>query len=347
MNVSPDEEASEKSSVLSAALKASNTAVKSVIALNWRNDRLNHNELPPELLKNRHHVAIYLMPKTFMNLNRPMASEFAELWQFGKSRTHQVEKAGSNPQKPLSICHFKLSEFGSSATVKTAVSSILEKSIATLPQMAGVETGFDERWDALRSVATEIAQQNVKTDSWSVPTPSFEATLEYPLMFLEKRAIGTDTYVVNGESPLSSDAYGAIGAFAARAYFEAVLSKKTGDDRLFVKPTRVGVRIWDDYDFNDSSDLMKALSFVFGKYASQFLGFWNEEKSGEAIILQNHDFRTFREQFMPVYNSQIPAPVRPMVCQDFSPVSEFAIRTIEGGAEYPLAGFRLSMLGKV
>lgn len=335
MDVPTGEGAGEKPSMLSAALKA---PVKSV-ALNWSYGSLKRGELPPELLKNRHHVAIYLLPKTFMNLNCPMASEFAELWQFGKSRTRRVEQVGSDPRKPLLICRFRQSEFDSSATVKRVVSSMLEKTISTLPQMAGVETGFDERWDALRTVATKIAKQHSKDDYWSAPTPSFEATIEDPVMALEKRAIGTDTYVANGESPLSSDTYGAIGPFAARAYFEAVLSKKAGDERLYVRPTRVGVRIWDDYDFNDDSNWMKALSIVFGKHASQFLGFWNEMSSDEPIILQNHHFRSFREQFMPIYNRLTPAPVRPMVCQDFSPVSEFAVRAVEGGAEYPLVGF--------
>jgi len=343
MQAPPTEGSGEKPSVLSAALKASKTAVKSVVALNWSNGSLSRGELPPELLKNRHHVAIYLLPRTFMNLNCPMASEFAELWQFGKSKTRQLEQVRADPKRPLFVCRFRLSEFDSSATVKRVVSSMLEKSIATLPQMAGVETGFDERWDALRTVATKVAKDHSKEDHWSVPTPSFEATIEDPVMLLEKRGIGTDTYAANGESPLSSDAYGAIGPFAARAYFEAVLSKKAGDDRLFVKPTRVGVRIWDDYDFNDNSLLMKALAIVFGKYASQFLGFWNEANSNEAIMLQNHDFQTFREQFMPVYNSQTPPPARPLVCQEFSPVSEFAIRVVEGGVEYPLVGFNAAV----
>lgn len=334
MLASPDEGGTNGPNILSAALKASTTAAKSVVALTWSSGNLKGSELPAELLTNRAHVAIYLLPRTF-GTKFPMASEFAELWQYGSSKKHQLEQVGQKPTR--SICRFQLSEFDGSATVKRVVSATLEKAIATLPQMSRGETAFDERWEHLRTFAANVAARRKKEDEWSEKSPDFEATVENPMILLETRGPGTDTYAANGENPLNSDAYAAIGPFAARAYLEAEISKKAGDDRVFVKPTRVGVRIWDDYDFNDNR-AMSILSSVFGKYASQFLGLWNDADKDEVIVLQNSDFRTFREQFMPVYNNQKPPPERKMICQDFSPVSNFATRAIDTGVEYELLG---------
>lgn len=56
------------------------------------------------------------------------------------------------------------------------------------------------------------------------------------------------------------------------------------------------------------------------------------------VVLRNIDFRSFREEFMPVYNKQSLAPARKLTCEDFSSVSDFSIRAVEGGAEYPLPG---------
>lgn len=327
----------EQTSILSAALTSATKSVKSALAMKWSSGSLKARELPPELTKNRAHLAIYLLPRAFASLNCPMASEFAELWQFGSSKKRRIEQVKqSYPNPTLSICRFRQSEFGTSETLKTVVSATLEKGIATLPQMAFGEFALDERWTTLRTVAKAVATNHKKEDQWSEPTPSFESTLLNPVMVLEKRGITTETYAFNGELPLTSDAYGAIGPCAVRAYLEAILSKKAGDDRIFVKPTRVGVRIWDDYDFEDS----KLLTKVFGHLTSQFLGIWNDVDTDEAVFLQNVDFQTFREQFKPAYNNQRPAPARPMVCQDFSAVSDFATRLVQGGVEYPLWGLK-------
>ena len=297
-------------------------------------------ELPPELTRNRAHLAIYLLPRAFSSLGSPMASEFAELWQFGTSKRRKIEKTSRPyPKLPLRICRYRLSEFGGSETLKTVVSAVLQKAIDTLPQMASAETALDERWQELRRIAKTTADSNKKNDHWSVATPSFIGVLENPLVSVEKRGISTDTFIANGEMPLSSDAYCAIGPFAARAYLEAVLSKKAGDDRIFVKPTRVGVRIWDDYDFKDDepdSQMAKLMSKVLGRLTSQFLGVWQDTDSDDVVVLQNSDFQSFRKEFMPVYNSQSPAPVRKLICEDYSSVSDFATRMIEGAADYPL-----------
>src|SRR5690606_23405684 len=128
MQVAPNGGNSEKPNILSAALSATTKAAKSVVALNWNSGSLKAGELPPELTKNRAHLAIYLLPRAFASLNCPIASEFAELWQFGSSkkrRIDQVKQAYPNPA--LSICRFKLSEFGGSETIRTVVGAMLEK----------------------------------------------------------------------------------------------------------------------------------------------------------------------------------------------------------------------------
>lgn len=335
----------DQPNILAAALTSATKAAKSVSTLKWSSRSLKAGELSTELTKNRAHLAIYLLPRAFASLNCPMASEFAQLWQFGSSKKRQIESIKqSYPTPNLSVCRFKQSEFGASETIKTVVSSMLERSIATLPQMALVVSTLDTRWNEVRATAKAMAAKYKDKDQWSESTKSFESILIKPPMLLETYGISPDIYIAHGEWPLNSDAFGAIGSFAVRAYLEALLSKKAGDDRIFVKPTRVGVRIWDDYDFKDfdNPDSLKAklLSKVFGRLTSQFLGRWADVDTDEAVILQNSDFQTFREQFKPIYNIQKPAPAKQMVCQDFSAVSDFVIRPVEGGAEYPLWGVK-------
>lgn len=332
----------EKLDILSAALSSATKAVTTPVAMKWSSRSLKAGELPPELTKNRAHLAIYLLPRAFASLGCPMASEFAELWQFGSSKRRRIERIGRPYPKPeLLICRYTLSEFGGSETIKTVVNGVLQKAIDTLPQMASSDSALDERWQELRRIAKEAARINKEKDHWTESTPSFVGVLENPVVRVEAREIGTAAYIANGEFPLGSDAYGAIGPFAARAYLEAVLSKRAGEDRIFVKPTRVGVRIWDDYDFKDFDDpnskKAELLSKVFGRLTSQFLGIWNDADGDDVVVLRNSDFRSFREQFMPVYNSQSPAPARKMTCEDYSSVSDFTTRHVEGGAEYPLS----------
>ena len=106
---------------------------------------------------------------------------------------------------------------------------------------------------------------------------------------------------------------------------------------MFVKPTRIGVRIWDDYNFNDPKlDSHSSLAKVIGRLTSQLLGVWNDTDTDDSILLQNADFQSYRNEFMPLYNRQNPPPQRKMICQDYSPVSDFATHIIETGAEYPL-----------
>lgn len=331
----------ERPNILSAALSSATKAATAPVAMRWSSRTLKAGELPPELTKNRAHLAIYLLPRAFTSLNCPMASEFAELWQFGTSKRRKIEKIGRPyPKSPLMICRYKLNEFSGSETIKNVVDGVLQKAIDTLPQMVSGETASDDRWLELRRIAKDFAARHKKDDNWSEATRSFIGVDEDPVVRLEKRAISTETFLLNGENPLTSDAYGAIGPFAARAYLEAVISKKAGDDRIFVKPTRVGVRLWDDYDFKDFDDpdskKAKLMSKVFGRLTSQFLGIWQDTDSDDVVVLQNSDFRTFREQFMPIYNRQVPAPPRKLTCEDFSSVSDFAVKDVAGNVEYPL-----------
>jgi hypothetical protein len=334
----------ERPDPLSAALNAAKKAATSVIALKWSSGGLKASELPPELVTNRIHLAIYLLPRAFAALDCPVASEFAELWLFGNSKKRRIDRVKQIQPKPdLPVSRFQIAEFGKSPTITNVVELMLKTGVATLPQMAGAEYALDSRWANLRAIAQSVAKGHRNKDQWSQPGPGFEGKILDPDILTEIYPITRGTYLMNGESPLSSDAYGALGDCAARAYLETVLSKKSGDDRIFVRPTRVGVRIWDDYNFTDDPGhwSAKLLSKVLPQAVSQFLGSWEDAGTGgEPIILQNSDFQSFREKFKPIYNNQKPSPERPLVCQDFSPVSHFATRAVEGGAEYPLWGIR-------
>lgn len=333
-----------RSPVLSAPLAAATaTTITPASALKWSNNAPKQSELQPELLKNRAHLAIYLLPDAFAELKMPMASMFASIWLYGSAGNRKTETVVSDEPKggKLSILRFALSDFSSSATFNRVVQATLDKAVSTLPQMALAEQTDDERWVALRRIAGEIASKYRKKDVWSEATSGFQSKLQHPDVVLEKRGITTDTFIFNGEFPTGSDCYGALGPFAVRSYLDAVISKKGGDDSIYVTPTRVGVRVWDSYDFSDENwDPTSLLSQILGRQASQFLGIWPDPETAKMIVLTNADFRSFRDQFMPVYNSTKPPPKPPMVCGDFKAVSDFAIKPIPNPVDYLLPNMK-------
>lgn len=349
MTVSPRLQGSQaplesRSPVLSAPLAAATATTSTpASALKWSNNSSKQSELPPELLKNRAHLAIYLLPNAFADLKMQMASKFANVWLYGSAGNRKVETAVSNEPKggKLSILRFALSEFNSSTTFNRVVRATLDKAGSTLPQMALAEQTDDERWVALRRIAGEIASKYRKKDVWSEATSGFQSKLQHPDVVLEKRGITTDTFILNGEFPTGSDCYGALGPFAVRSYLDAVISKKAGDDSIYVTPARVGARVWDSYNFSDESwDPTSILSQILGRQASQFLGIWPDPETAKMIVLTNADFRSFRDQFMPVYNATKPPPKLPMICGDFSAVSDFAIKPIPNTVEYVLPNMK-------
>lgn len=160
-----------------------------------------------------------------------------------------------------------------------------------------------------------------------------------PDVLLETRQIDTATYLANGESPLKSDAYAAMGPCAVRSYFWADIKKRSGDEKTYVRPKRVGIRIWDDYNFRDD-DWISNLGGLSG-IASQFLGVWANSADGSYIVLQNSDFNAFREKFMHRYNEFLDSrrSGKPrLVCHDFSSFSDYMEVDVASTIEYPLLG---------
>jgi hypothetical protein len=319
------------------ALKAPLNAALDLASLRWDSRVLAKDELPDELLAMKHQVFIFLLPRVFESLNFSMASFFSSLWLFGKGKMGDVKKDDGLPGSYY--WRFKLGDFNKSATLSMEVKSTLDKNLNVLPQMGTPASADDNRWQNLRLVASSIKKRHKKAEQWSESTRDYRSISVMPDVLLEYRQIDTGTYISDGENPLNSDAYAALGHCAVRAYLWAEIKKQPKDDRIFVRPKRIGVRVWDKYDFEDRQWVSNLGSL--SNLASRFLGFWADASDGSRIVLRNSDFKAFKDNFMPRYNKFLDSKRsnKPrLVCRDFAVFSEYVEVDINSTSEYPLIG---------
>ncbi|KAA9385722.1 hypothetical protein [Neorhizobium galegae] len=325
--------------VLSGAVKSAAAAVVGApleAALRWDDRLLEDGEIPDVFLPDRRMVLIFLLPRVLKALGLPMASFYASLWQYGhgeygslKERTPYLEDWYWRP---------KLSDFMDSTTVAVGVSSFIDQLISELPTMEAL-IGNWERWEQLRTIARELRANHKGEDTWVETPPDYRGTIGNPFIYLGHKSVNTADFVLKGESITESDAYVALGPFGLRAYMHADILKKPGDERLFVSPKRVAVRIYDSYGFTDGG-LDQVLGAMLGFRATQFLGRWANTQTGEKIALANDDFNRYRQDFKPIYNSYLESKSgnrSRLVCRDFETFSDYIERDVAGN-QYALAG---------
>jgi hypothetical protein len=265
-----------------------------------------------------------------------MASFYSSLWQFGQGEYGSLKEIAPNQGnwhwKP------KLNDFMDSLTVADSVSSLLDEIVTDLPKMEVLNE--DSRWcREVRKQAKALRQDHAGEEAWFWTSEDYRDVLVNPSIYLGYNPVTTTDFLVRGEKITESDAYGALGPFGLRAYLSADISKKAGDERIYVSPKRVAVRIYDEYGFTDSGK-DQVLGFLLSARASQFLGNWTDAENGEEISLANEDFTRYRNDFRPIYNSFLDSKSdnRPhLVCRDFETFSEYIERDVTG-AQYVLAG---------
>jgi len=321
-----------------SVLRAARNAALGVPALKWENKALSKGDLPEDLLVNRNLVLIYLLPKIFAKLDFRMSSFNSSLWQYGKGDLGKLNRNTTLPGTEY-YWQFKTSDFDQSITVKKALRSTLNTNVNLLSKIGSTEGITDERWGKLRSFAADATVRNKEKASWSVGTPDYRNAVTSPAIYLGYTAWNTADFLVNGEMPNRSDAYGAMGPFATRSYLHADIKKYSGDETIYVKPKRVGVRIWDSYDFNNNDWVGSLVGFLASGRASQFLGSWLNPADASAIVLQNADFIEFRNKFMPRYNQFLEekrSGLPRLQCKDFYSFSEYVEKEITAPDEYAL-----------
>jgi hypothetical protein len=325
-----------------AAINAATKVVGDRFPMEW-DGRLAKKRLPEALLSDKRYAVIFMLPKIFYNLRLFIASELATVWLWGGIESRQVRHEGD-----VRYIRFRLKEFGGSETISTMVPWRLKSNAELLSTMSSAESIRDARWKYLRAEVEAAIQKNAGRDTWNSLTPDNEGKINHPMVSLENYQVSKSSYFQHGESLTSSDAFAAMGSCAIRSYLTARIIKKSGDNGIYIRPLSVKTRVWDDYDFEDSTgvsirsvqDAAKDKDFSGLFSYSQYLGSWEDISNGEMISLSNLDYRNFSEVFKKQYNKYAEASgsKRMLVCKNFHSVSDYLSQDVSGQGEYPLYG---------
>lgn len=327
--------------VLRPALSYARQAILEYATLPFDGQLLGKGELPTELMTKPNLVLIYLLPRIFRRLGKPQAAQFNEIWQHGDARFKGLKLDARIEGSPYYWLYASEQFLRISPTFRATVSSVLKENVDALSRIGTPYGSIESRWRNLRDFARKLRSANKNKKEWRALSPDFRSTVAHPKILLETQEVTSATYALSGEDPMRSDAYAAVGPSAVRSYLFAEFRKQDGDDNIYVLPRRVGVRIWDDYGFNDSG-ILDYLSGLFANgEASQFLGNWRDKKGESTISLHNSDFEEYRSWFMPLYNQFLEkrraGPEKRLRCTDFHPISTWIEEEIKTPTEYPLS----------
>lgn len=319
------------------AVDAAVSAAVDALTIDWERGLLREGELPKTLQNDPAMVLIFLLPRIFRRLDPPrrMAAVCAELWQYGKSENWRLRSESQLPGTGK-FWKFDPKIFDGSDTLSHHVRSLLDDCAGKLALMESPAGRVGSGWSAIREFAEQLRRERQKLDAWTASSPSYRDVLARPRINLENRGVTTLDYLARGEFPLHSDAFGALGAFGLRSYVQGEFRKKSGDPKIYFKPARLAVRIWDSYDFKDAEAVTELGKAVAKIQPSQPLGRWKESASRQATYLTNSDFETFRNSFMPKYNDyllKIRSNRPRLFCEDFLSISEYIERPLSGHGE--------------
>lgn len=323
------------------ALFVAREATLQYASLKWDSGVLQQDELPPELMAKPNLVLIYLLPRMFRKLGFPQAAQFNEIWQHGTAGFKGLKLDAKLEGSPY-YWMFSWAQFAKiSPALRTIVADVMKDNVDALPRLGTPQGEPEVRWKDLRDFARGLRRKYRGKNAWKESSPDYRWTLTYPRIPLETRPMTTAIYWLNGENPVKSDAYAAIGPCAVRSYLFADFRKQDGDDNIYVRPRRVGVRVWDDYNFNDSSMFDYISGLIADGEASQFLGKWKNRADGSTVTLHNSDFEEYRTWFAPLYNQHLEkkraSPEKMLKCTDFHAVSTWVEEEIKTPDEYPVS----------
>ena len=294
------------------------------------------NELPPSLRNNPKFVMIYYLPRVLSEIDKPLASRLMTLWQYGKAKgTIPLDQ---NSLLPLKNFHkFSPMLLKSSSVFEMALQAFLLDRVGALTQLGSEQLKTEQQWEKFRIEAKKLISKNLRKDAWEEQTGNYLLSVADPPIPIGFKSFGLVDYISAGKSPMSSDAYFSLGECAFRACLQGKFIKKPGDPLIYFSPIKVGVRIFDNYDFSDSVSFKTLVDFFVGGSFSQYLGTW-ASTTDTAIILQNADFAGFREEFRKSYNSFLDSTRSAkdrLVCKDFHPISDFVEQVVDP-VEYAL-----------
>lgn len=324
---------------LSPPLQFARKVVNDYATTKWDGSVLRKNELPPELLEKPELVLIYLLPRIFRKLGKPFAAQFNEIWQYGPRRFQGLRYDRSLGASKYHWI-FSWDQFSrASPALNSVVRELLADDVSAFSRLQSEQGPLEPRWKELRNYVNRIKAAKRGKRGWIVTTVDYRSTITYPEIPLTQLQMDTSMYWRRNEDPIRSDAYAAIGPCAVRTYVSASFRKDEGSDDVFMLPKRIGVRIWDDYNFGDSaSDRLQGI--LLSGELSQFLGNWYDKRTGANIALHNSDFREYKSWFEPRFNSYIrrlgASPSEMLNCTDYHPISTYSEKTLSG--EYKLPG---------
>ncbi|WP_213290552.1 hypothetical protein [Bradyrhizobium sp. sGM-13] len=333
------------------ALRFAGRAALDTVTTRWDSQVLGDNELPPELRTEERFLLIFLLPRLLKLQGATLAHNCAMRWQYGQGPGREFKVIAVKGRKPIKYWTFKLSQIGKSVTLMSAIDEVLLEAVKAIEELAAPTAAKSARWEKLFTLASQLAKDN-KKPAWTKAVGDYRTQMDHPSYPILIRNVSDEDYIEHQEHPLQSDAFKAIGKCAIRAYLHGQLIKRDGSPDIKFKPERVGVRIWDDYDFVDGalSDWSsiknlragESLGFLLTGRYSQPLGRW-QQKGKDPYILQNADFADYRNLFRPKYNEWLNKRSGNhkkddgyLVCEDYSSVSEFKEFLIKTGAEYKL-----------
>jgi hypothetical protein len=315
------------------ALAYAHSAAMKYASLKYDGGILEKSELPPELMTRPALVLIHFLPRIFKKLGMPNAALFNEIWRHGPTRFRGLKRDASLEGSPY-YWVFSWAQFSKiSPALEAALSGAVLENIKALKNILSEQGSQDPRWKRLKTFVGDVR----KKKEWKGLSTDYRWALRHPDILLQTVQMTTSMYDEHRE--VKTDSYASLGPCAIRIYLLAEFIKKKDSDVVVMRPRRIGARIWDDYNFNDSIlDYLTGL--IADGTASQFLGNWINNSDGSLITLHNSDFQEYKNWFKPIYNQHLARNRGDMEkildCTDFHLISTWFEKEIESGEEYAI-----------
>ncbi|MGO7955536.1 hypothetical protein [Rhizobium leguminosarum] len=310
-----------KDRVLEFASYSPMDAIKGKVALRWAIDPATP-PLSQELLKQEVGMLILSLPSVFESRHYKVASSFMKAWLYGY---------GLDENPFVKYRRYMLFDLADLSTSKTVVSAFADAKNNSLEMIANDgESGFkDPRWMKFREAirAFDNAQKSAKRTTWVYNDPPWPLFAVAPQWYFGAASVGHVDYLPN---ELGSDAFASLARFSINKYLQTQVEKRE-DGSIFVTPKLLGLRVEDQYDFNDDFGLKDVIpGLIANQRASQPLGFYKSDATGKLTSLANEDFENFKKNFADSYNN-LPHIKDKLLCNEFSVYSQIRTTKVTGG----------------
>lgn len=269
--------------------------------------------IPEKMKRDRLAYLILQLPKVFKDNSWPLASAFMTSWLYGdKVQTSSLWR----------YRRFHIAELKASKTIAMGIKDALDMTELTVKQ-AAKESFSEPRWLRMKQfISAELEGRKRRKQVEDFTSDIFEKSVDAPEWVIGHQRISSVDYMANFELP--SDAYASLAACAVNQYFRFRAYRDEG--KICVKPLACGVRIEDSYDFRDDLNWDALIGLFLANRPSQFLGFFRESPTADAVTLTNSDFNQFskyRGETVKVNGVNLE-----LRCKDFKVYSDFSQRSV-------------------